>query len=408
MQKARFAILAALAYFTMMSYAIARNPIDSIFLQHNTSAGLPLAWVLTAFGAALTIAVYNRFNAKYSMLKIFSAASIISMLLLSIILLLFDVHQIVMSYILYVWKEMYIVVLVEVFWSYADLTFSIKSARKLYGILLAFGSAGGISGSLLIGPLARSLGTQSTLWVLACVLIICALVAQLTGKKLGDPVPTGAARQKNSLSDAFKLLLESKYLFYLLLVVFGVQMATALIDYSYNGFLETAFTNIDERTAAMGKIHAVIDLTSVVLQLGTGAILRWIGVAGTLLAIPSLVGAAIGAFFIVPQVALIVLMRMTSKSLDYSLFRAAKEILYIPLSRAEKTQGKAVIDILAYRLGKGTASLILMLMIQAGVAAYSLPLAFVFVLMWLLLTFVICKRYRSLVSFDEELALHSK
>ena len=47
------------------------------------------------------------------------------------------------------------------------------------------------------------------------------------------------------------------------------------------------------------------------------------------------------------------------------MFRAAKEILYIPLSRAEKTQGKAFVDMMSYRMAKGATSLMLLALVAA-------------------------------------------
>ena len=48
---------------------------------------------------------------------------------------------------------------------------------------------------------------------------------------------------------------------------------------------------------------------------------------------------------VVPKFLFMILVKISSKTLDYSLLRGTKEILYIPLSRAEKTQGKGIIDI---------------------------------------------------------------
>ena len=44
--------------------------------------------------------------------------------------------------------------------------------------------------------------------------------------------------------------------------------------------------------------------------------------------------------------------------MDYSIFRGAKELLYIPLSYDAKYRAKELIDVFAYRFGKGAASLI--------------------------------------------------
>jgi AAA family ATP:ADP antiporter len=45
------------------------------------------------------------------------------------------------------------------------------------------------------------------------------------------------------------------------------------------------------------------------------------------------------------------------KAFDYSLFRAAKEILYIPLSFDERYRAKEFIDVFGYRCSKGGISL---------------------------------------------------
>jgi AAA family ATP:ADP antiporter len=47
------------------------------------------------------------------------------------------------------------------------------------------------------------------------------------------------------------------------------------------------------------------------------------------------------------------------KSIDYSVFRAAKEILYIPLPYDARYRSKELIDAVGYRVGKGGASALL-------------------------------------------------
>jgi len=44
-----------------------------------------------------------------------------------------------------------------------------------------------------------------------------------------------------------------------------------------------------------------------------------------------------------------------SKPIDYSLFRAAKKILYIPFSFDVRYRAKEVIDVFGYRFGKGAS-----------------------------------------------------
>jgi ATP/ADP translocase len=77
-----------------------------------------------------------------------------------------------------------------------------------------------------------------------------------------------------------------------------------------------------------------------------------------------------------------------SKVFDYSLFRAAKEILYLPLSYAEKTEGKAVVDVLTYRVSKAGASLLLLALAASAVT----PTALALLLAWLALTEAVTRK----------------
>ena len=49
------------------------------------------------------------------------------------------------------------------------------------------------------------------------------------------------------------------------------------------------------------------------------------------------------------------------KGLDYSIFSAAKEILYFPLTSLQRYGAKYIVDIVSYRAAKGLISFILII-----------------------------------------------
>ena len=98
-----------------------------------------------------------------------------------------------------------------------------------------------------------------------------------------------------------------------------------------------------------------------------------LGIPLTLLAVPAILGISVVSFLIAPGFAVVAVTKVMSKVMDYSVFRAAKEILYIPLSYREKTQGKAVIDMMTYRLAKGLSAVILTVIgVEAATRSYPL------------------------------------
>jgi len=141
--------------------------------------------------------------------------------------------------------------------------------------------------------------------------------------------------------------------------VVTVQVVLTLIDYQFNVVAAVAYPDEASRAAFIGEVHAAIDLIALVLQALAGPIFSLSGLPLVLLAIPVCVGLGLSCVAWLPRAGGAVIALVTGKALDYSLSRAAKEMLYIPLSHAEKTQGKAIADILGYRVAKGAASLLL-------------------------------------------------
>lgn len=393
----RIGVLYALGFLLIFGYAFARPCIDSIFLEHYSNDDLPKAWLIMAVFSVFVISVYNQLNQKYAILKLYALASNLSALTLCLLLGLYFSGFTPAIFILYIWKEIYMVVLVETYWSYADIVFSTETAKKNYGRALAVSSVGGILGNLVVWPLAHTLGARITLCFLVVFLILGTLIAQFV-KGVSDEKPKV---KKTDFTLGVSTLLKSKYLIPLGFLICLVQIVIGLIDYQFNGMLKEHYVNTDLRTALLGQIHAAVNIFGISLQILTGPILKVLGIGPTFYSIPLTLGSFIILFILLPKFALMLAVKITSKTLDYSLMRGVKEILYIPLSREEKTQGKGIIDIFFYRLARGFSALILIAMINFGIKSYFMQIALVFVAVWLILALIIAKRYKALVQSND-------
>ncbi len=386
--------LCALAFLVLASYGIARPAIESLFLAHHSSDSLPWVWLTVAFVITGATVLYNRLAAVLPLASLWRKLLATSGVLLVLLLVALWLRVPFAAFALYVWKDIYIVFAIELFWSIANLTYPIRRARWIYGVFLVAGSAGSISSELCVGPLAGAVGTEPSL-----VVVLLLLGAALAG---GRFLPD-AARQSpidsdklggKVLSRSLRLLRRSRYLLLLLLLIAVVQIVITLIDFQYNAAMESAFPDLDQRTNVVGKIYASINTVALVLQLLSGVLLRLAGASAILVAIPVLLGAGVGWFVILPRFLTMAVVKIASKAMDYSLFRAAKELLYIPLPYADKTEGKALIDVLSYRVGKGFASaLILWLgLLELSGDAISAAIA-VSLGVWLLLVAMIARRF---------------
>lgn len=398
----RVAGLCVVSLLLMLSYALARPATESLFLEAHTSARLPWVWLLVAGLVVLAVVAYNRFVCGRGLLALYAGAALASSALLAALVVLRSVSLPGVHYLLYAWKDVYVVVLVEAFYAYTNTVFEIRTARWVYGLFGAAGSLGGIGGNLVVGQVADRWGSVAPLWMVVGILALTALVTWAVRAECGDE-----ARPRDECSagitQAARVVGRSRYLLLILAVVAFVQVAVTLIDYQFNVVVESAFPDVDTRTGVIGKVYATIAALTVVLNASVGVVLRLAGVPATLLFVPIFVAAALTAFAAVPRFLVAAVLKIASKCLDYTIFRAAKEILYIPLGFREKTMGKSIADMLTYRVAKGGASVLLLLFALGSVAWLALPATFAVIFAWTGATWAVARRFRSKVSRTEEI-----
>lgn len=380
-----------LAFCILGSYALARPAVESIFLSVYGAAHLPLGWLAVTGGAIGVVAGYERCAARLGLARLLLGAIGLSA---GVLVLLLGVGRPAGAMLLFVWKDLYVVVLIETFWSLANVLSDGAQARRSYGWYCALGSLGGVVGNLVGGSLAGRLGSHVVVLLVIPVLAVAGGCALLLGRRPEVRQARPQRPQRARTGDALRVVGTSRYLLPLLGVVALVQVVLAVVDLQCTAALERAYPALDARTAVLGRIYAAIDASSIALQVLTGPLLRLLGVGGVLLGVPSLLGGCLGLVLAAPGVATLVLAKVVGKAMDYSLFRAAKEMLYLPLSYEEKTQGKALIDMLVYRLAKGGASLLLL---GAGTRATSAMLTLLGLAAvggWVGLILIILPRYR--------------
>jgi len=194
------------------------------------------------------------------------------------------------------------------------------------------------------------------------------------------------------------VVFKSKYLILICIMLMLSQFVTALIGLQFNQVLEVQVTELDLRTAYLAKFYGATNVISLILQFGVSApILHFLGLLLSLVLVPAIMGAGSFAFFFLPTMTVLFGTRVANKSLTYSLFRAAKEILYIPLTYIEKYKGKAVIDMFVYRFAKGGIGAVI-IGLQAVMAVTPFTINYMIIaliLIWMLMVPLLIAEYRT-------------
>ena len=395
--------LSILAFFLMGSYSLARSTTESLFIEAHTSQALPHVWILVSAAMLASVALYNHFVPRFELMNLFGVVALLSAALMALLMMGRRMELPWIHYLLYVWKDTYMVILVEIYYSFANSAFTIQTARWVYGLFGVLAGLGAIGGNLIVRHLAPEIGTVATLWLVVPSLLAIGLGGVALGRLVGVPNPLKEQGEQPGVMDALRVASRSSYLMLVLLLIALTQCVITLIDFSFNEIVEVIYPHTDARTALVSTVYALISMGMLLLHGTTGPLLRLVGVPLTLLGIPLVMGSGVTLFTVVPVLATVVVIKVGSKCFDYTLFRNAKEILYIPLSYQERTQGKSIVDMLTYRIAKGIASVLL-----AGALATGLPrivnlLTLALIAGWFLTTLVVTRRFRQKVSREEEI-----
>ena len=272
---------------------------------------------------------------------------------------------------LYIVRESYIVLLIEQYWSFINSTLTQEQARRLNGPICGISSVGGILGGLAVGAWAQSLGSETLILFAAASVVPAAVLGWLAHRLGGDPVPDRETSGPGSGYLALGLFRRHRTLVLLAALIVATQIVATTLDIRLGILAEEAMPDTDERTSYFGYLNAAVNGSAFVLQfLVAPLLLRRVPLFLVFLAIPVVHLVTCSLLAIQPSLAVGAAAYLLFKALDYSIFRASKEILYIPLPFDARYRAKEVIDAFGYRASKGGTS---GLLAMAGVAFGKLP-----------------------------------
>lgn len=391
-------LMALTAMFTLVGYEFMRSASTVLFKNAYGAANLPLvmaAMPLVVFG---TVWLYGHILSALGPRRTLLVTSLGSGgLILACYLILLTGSKMITP-VLFLIKEVYIVLLIEQYWSYINSSVSGRTARRVNGPVTGIAGLGSAAGGFLVALSAQDLGTETMILCGAIALLPSALLANVTYTFYGEPdVPVGDSPVRSHMG--WRWLRDNPTLLFLLLIVLSTQVVAAVLDFKFQGLLSIEYAGRqDDETAFQGQFWATLNTASIILQfIGAPLLLTFVSLRLIHIMMPAIHITAIGFAIAEPSVFSVGLAFMLFKAFDYSIFRAAKEVLYVPLSYDERYRAKEIIDVFGYRTGKGASSVVIVILQRLGVVMsnYYLATAFCAVAVWLALIFPLTARARA-------------
>lgn len=356
-------------FIIITTLLIVKSTINSLFLLELTAAALPLGYVLTAIIAVIGSFFYNKALEKYTLNTIIDrtlVGSVLSLILFSVFFH-FNLATGFLLYIPYIWVAIFGLLSASQFWILANLVYNVREAKRVFGFIGAGAIAGGIFGGYLTALLTSFFATGHLLGAAAFLLMFCIPITRyIWNKEVKELNPFQVSiRSKPKEDSPLKLIRQSKLLTYIALVL-GVSVLIAkLVDYQYSDYASRFIANPEDLASFFGFWFSTLSVISLLIQLFlTQRIVGTFGVGQSLLWLP--IGILLGAvlLLVVPELWVVVYIKVVDGSLKQSVNKAANELLSIPIPIEIKKKTKTFTDVVVDSLATGLAGFILIFFIN--------------------------------------------
>jgi AAA family ATP:ADP antiporter len=387
-------------FLIILAYYHIKPASRSLYIQHFGADAFPYAWICAALVLGLLMAPYGRLVARQHRLHVVQGTCLLFMGCLVVFRMLLAKDIPAATFVFYVFVDIFSVVLVEQFWSLANTTFSTRDGKRWYGFVATGGLVGGIVGGAAAAAVLKwaGLGTHDLLLVCAAILgLVLGVNHGLSRLGLydGTETPVPEAPQAD-----WRVLAANRYLLLIAACLLCAQLCEPIIEFQMQKAVEATYRDLDSRTAFLAAFSIPLGVVSVLVNLlVTPLVLRYVGVIGALLGQPLLVIVTSLFYLGAPSLVSASVMKIADRGLSYSINRAAKELLYIPIDPITTYRAKAWIDMFGYRSFKILGSLVILLATQW--LPWRLPaealstLSIGFAALWLVTVGYLSSAYRS-------------
>lgn len=405
-------LLATWFFLTIFNLWLLKPVRTASLLAHLGSAETPWVRLASAFVVGVVVLVYSRIVDRTTRLGIAAGANAVCGTVLFAVWALLRVFGETLGrtrpfvWSLYVLVDVYAVVIVGIFWTYANDVMTREEADASYGPVGLGGILGGVAGGAFADVLAKPLGPENLL--VPCTLVSFMSAAAVIGyERRFHPPPRVRSEKKDegfsSALEGVRSIMASKYLMLVVAIVVAYEFTATLTDFAVN----VVFENTYHDRAVLAKMYGRL-----------GWIASGIAIAAQLVLVPLLLprkrialvvpplAMALGAIglLVAPVILWAIVLTAADRGLNYSLQQVTKETLYVPLDDVQKYKAKAAIDMIVDRAAKAAAAIVLVFVIaRSGLSTrISLLIALASIAGWFVAALVLGRLYVRTVGLHAE------
>jgi len=359
------AVFSVYALLMMVSYYILKTIREPLLLTGPSAEIKSYAYAVTALVLLLVVPVYGFVFRHTSKQQLTRLVTVFFLLNLGIFYLA-GRAGIDIAFAYYVWVGVFAVMITAQFWAFAADSYNIRSGQRLFPVIMIGATLGGLLAPALSGALFPLIGP----WVLMLVaMILLGLTVPFVGwsQAVVPPgsrsiVPVADETVDGGYLGGINLVLRDRYLLLLAIMILllnwvnttGEYILAELVVRQVDGLAGAGeqVVKADFIASFYGDFFFIVNLLTLLMQvLLVARIIRSIGVGHAVMILPLITLAGYGMLVFLPVFSLIQLVKVIENSTDYSLMNTTRHALYLPLTVAQKYEGKTTIEAFFWRFG---------------------------------------------------------
>ncbi|MCB2255143.1 MFS transporter [Pseudomonas chlororaphis] len=262
----------------------------------------------------------------------------------------------------FIWASVFNLFVVSVFWSFVTDIFNSAQGKRLFGILAAGATVGGLLGSALTSGLVAHIGRVWLIVVSIGMLELAVFAAaRLARTQIAHQERAGRAESEKPVGGGVLAgmlhTFSSPYLLGLAGFILIYSVTSTFLYFQQASLAEANFATREARTAFFASIDLWVNAITLVVQVFlTGRLMAKAGVLLTLSLLPlvSVIGfAGLAAY---PMIGVCVAAQVARRVANFALARPSREVLFTSVKREDRYKAKNFIDTVIYRAGDQAAS----------------------------------------------------
>lgn len=349
-------IAAFFLFFFMLSGYFAVRPVRETIGTIIGADHLADIWIVTSIASVLIIPVYGAVVARFrrSVFLPWAYAFVAIVLVLTGLSLRDEAINMAAGKFFYVFISVLNLFLLSVFWSFMLELFDRQQTKRLFGVIAAGGSAGALCGPLVSDLAVGSIGNSGVLFF-GAALFVAAIFCQrvLLGVWSGRTDASNKAEDRPIGGNPFAgvtLILRSPYVLGIALFVVGISCVNTLLYFEQLRMVEAQFPGLKDRTQIFARFDWIVQSLTMLSQIFlTGRIAEKFGVKVLITFVPVIMIFAFGALALTGVFAVLTLVVLMRRAMEYAFVRPGREMLWSPLDKETKYKAKTTVDVPVYR-----------------------------------------------------------